>query len=287
MNIGRVVNPAQIGALVALVAVSVLVALPAWRDIISVAVDREDQSHILLAIPVAIWLGIVRADRLRFCAAEPSWLGVVACLGGILISEVGFRTGVDILWHGGALVSVVGAVLSVVGLATVRRFLPSVLALGFLLPVPGRLRSAIAIPLQEISARVTEVFLDLLNFPITRSGNILTINEQAVAVAEACNGMRMVGSLALVTFAFAFSIPMRNRVRLALLAISPVIALLVNIIRLIPSTLMYGYAGKNSADLFHDLSGWGVLALALLILWGVLQLMRWLEIRTVNFAVRT
>jgi exosortase len=287
MHIGRVVNPMQAVAVAVLVLLSVLICLPAWRDIISVAVEREDQSHILLAIPVAIWLAIVRADRLRFCIADPSWLGVAACLGGILISEIGFRAGIDILWHGGALMSVVGAILSVVGVATLRRFLPSVLALGFLLPVPGRIRSAIAIPLQEISARITEIFLDLLNFPISRSGNILTINDQAVAVAEACNGMRMVGSLALVTFAFVFSIPMRNRVRLALLAISPVIALLVNVIRLIPSTLMYGYAGKGAADLFHDLSGWGVLALALLILWAVLQIMRWLEIRTVNFAVRS
>jgi len=89
----------------------------------------------------------------------------------------------------------------------------------------------------------------------------------------------------LVTFAFAFSLSMRNRVRLVLLLISPLVALLVNIIRLVPTTIMYGYTSKESAGLFHDVSGWAVLVLALGILWAVLQLMRWMEFRTVNYAV--
>lgn len=285
--IARGFTPTQLAAIAVLVLLAVASAFPAWHDIYSTAVEREDQSHILLALPVAAWLAITRRHRLRFCIPKASWIGPLACLGGIVLSEAGFRLGVDLFWHAGAVLTAVGAVVSVVGVQVVRKFLPSLMALAFILPVPGRIRHQIAVPLQEVSAKVTEVLLDLFGYPITRSGNILWINEKSVAVAEACNGMRMVGALVLVTFAFAFSVPMRNRVRLMLLLLSPLVALLVNIIRLMATTLVYGYSTKRAGDLFHDISGWAVLGLALLILWGTLGLIRWLEIRTVNYAVNT
>ncbi len=285
MKLARVFSLSQVLAACALVALAVLICLAAWRDMLSVAMEREDQSHIILALPVAIWLAIIRADRLRFCTITPSWIGGVVCVGAIVVGEIGFRYGIDLLWHGAAVVAAGAAIVCVFGTSFARKFLPSFIALAFLLPVPGRLRHQIALPLQEISAKATEVILDLGGFPITRAGNILNINGEAVAVAEACNGMRMVGSLVLVTFAFAFSLSMRNRVRLVLLLISPLVALLVNIIRLVPTTIMYGYTSKETAGLFHDVSGWAVLVLALGILWAVLQLMRWMEFRTVNYAV--
>ena len=285
MKIARVFTASQVVAIAVLLSMAVAVTLPAWRDVYSTAVDREDQSHILLALPVAVWLAVIRRHRLRFCVPAASWFGPLACIAGVVLSEVGFRSGVDVLWHGGAVLAAVAAVVSVVGTQVVRKFLPSLLVLAFLLPVPGRIRPQVAVPLQEISARVTEVALDLFGFPIARSGNILMINEQSVAVAEACNGMRMVGALVLVTFAFAFSVPMRNRVRLILLILSPLVALLVNILRLMATTLVYGYSSRRVGDIFHDISGWAVLGLALLILWGTLGLLRWLEVRTVNYAV--
>lgn len=287
MSVRRTFTSTQVIATIAVVALAAIATNHAWRDIWSTAVDREDQSHILLALPVAIWLAAIRRQRLRFCAPASSWLGALGVATGLVLSEVGFRQGADLFWHGGAVLAATSAAVSVVGLRVVRKFLPAFLALGFLLPVPGRLRHQIAVPMQEISAKVTEVVLDIAGFPISRSGNVLVINEQTVAVAEACNGMRMVGALALVTFAFAFAVPMRNWVRLVLLALSPLIAILVNIIRLIFTVTMYGYTSRETAAFLHDISGWAVLVVALGILWCVLSLLRWLEFRTVNYAVST
>lgn len=287
MRFGRDYSVAHVIALAVLLPLAVCVCLPAWRDMISVAFDREDQSHIILALPVAIWLGIIRRGRMRFFVPSGSWVGLAAVIMGVVGGEAGFRLGIDLGWHGGAVLAAAGAVVSVLGVAFVRKFLPSFFALAFLLPVPGRIRQPIAVPLQEISAKVTETVLDLFGLPISRSGSILVINDQSVAIAEACNGMRMVGALALVTFAFAFSVPMRNRIRLALLILSPAVALLVNIVRLVLTTLAYGYASHEVAGVFHDVSGWAVLGLALIILWGVLRLLQWMELRTVNYAVNT
>ncbi len=117
------------------------------------------------------------------------------------------------------------------------------------------------------------------------TGNVLLINGREVAVAEACNGMRMVSALLLVSYAFVFSMPMRQGVRLVILAASPIVALLCNVIRLVPVVLFYGYASDSTADFFHDASGWIVLLIALGLLWSFLSLLRWIEIPVTPYAV--
>lgn len=264
--------------LTALVAGSLYVTRGIWADIFSTAIGREEQSHVLMAAPVAIWLAWLRRHRLRYYQPEWSLLGPLGIAAGWLMSWAGFRYGVELAWHAGALVIVCSAALTVIGPRVVFPLMPAFAVLAFLMPVPGRLRQHIALPLQEASAKIAQVGMDLCGLPVVRSGNMLIVNEHPVAIAEACNGMRMVAALGLISFAFVYSVPMRNSVRLVILALSPLIALFVNVIRLVPTALMYGYADHGLADLFHDVSGWAVLGVALLMLWGVLAIIRWLEI---------
>lgn len=264
--------------LVGLVSLAVLATWPLWAEMYSIGLHSEEDSQILLAAPVALWLVWLRRGRLRTLRPSRSYWGIGVVLLGLALERVGIATATELGRHLGALVVLLGAVMVAVGPRTVGAFLPAVLALLFLLPVPGRVRQQIAVPLQEISARISEATINLFGGAVERSGNLLLINGEQVAVAEACNGMRMVSALALIAFAFVFSVPMRHSVRLLLLVLSPLVALLVNIVRLIPTVLFYGYTEPNTADLFHDLSGWAVLGLALLVLWGMLSLMRWIEI---------
>lgn len=270
--------------LAALTAAAVGSTWGTWADIFHLGTRNEEQSHILLTPVIALWLAWVRRERLRLCKPSPSILGPIAVAGGWGLIAWGFANSVDIARHFGALVVVIGSWLSVLGPAVFMRFLAPLAVLVFLMPVPGRLRQAISIPLQEATAVVTEWILELFAVPIARAGNMLSINGNDVAVAEACNGMRMVAALGLVTFAFVFSFPMRNGVRLLILLFSPLIALLVNVIRLIPTVLMYGYAEAETADLFHDVSGWVMLFVGLGLLWCLLWLLRWLQVPVSRYA---
>jgi exosortase len=256
-----------------------------WADIVGFAWRSEEQSHIMLGLPIAIWLFWVRRDRLRYTPPRRTLLGPLAVVIGWAICRYGFLTGTDIMWHGGALAIVCGAILTIVGVDFVIKFLPAFGALMFLLPIPGRVRHAIALPLQEVSAKIAEFFMVLFGFPVDRAGNVLNVNGHPVGIVEACNGMRMVAALGLVAFAFVFTVPMRTSVRILILALSPVVALLVNVIRLVPTALLYGYAEKSTADLFHELSGWAVLVLALGILWCFLAMLRWVEVPIAPYAV--
>ncbi|UCD76259.1 MAG: exosortase/archaeosortase family protein, partial [Phycisphaerales bacterium] len=116
-----------------------------------------------------------------------------------------------------------------------------------------------------------------------RSGNVLIINGEQVAVGEACNGMRLVFALTLVVYAFAFGSPLKPGTRLVLLVLSPLIAILCNVIRLVPTSLIFGHGNPAMAERFHDLAGWVMLGAALLMLGGVLRLIRWLEFPVMSF----
>jgi exosortase len=257
-----------------------------WADIFGLAASNPEQSHIFLTPVIAAWLVWVRRHRLRLCHPRRSALGPMGILFGATLATYGYSAGFDLFVHFGALSICCGAVLSVVGTDAIKNFAPAFLVLIFMLPVPGRVRGEIAQPLQQYSAQATHWLLGVFDVPVARSGNVLVINAQEVAVAEACNGMRMVSALGLVAFAFVFSVPMRNSVRLLILVLSPLLALLVNIIRLVPTVLMYGYAdNQGMADLFHDLSGWASLFVALGLLWMVLALIRWVEIPIAPYAV--
>lgn len=271
--------------LVVLVGLAIGATRSTWLDIFQMAQRNAEQSHVFLAPFVAGWLFWVRRERLRWTPPRWSLVGTAIVGVGWAMGIYGFSNGFLIVEQFGQLLIVIGAALTILGVNFAWRYLPVLGALLFLLPVPGRIRQEIAIPLQEVTAVITHFGMELFGAPVIRTGNVLVINGHEVAVAEACNGMRMVAALAIVTYAFVFSVPMRQGVRFFLLGVSPLVAIACNVIRLTPTVFLYGYADVNIADLFHDISGWLMLFIALGLLWVMLGVLRWLEIPIAPYAV--
>ena len=261
-----------------LVAIGVLATLDAWLDIGHIAWVDEESSQVWLAPAVMVWLIAARRDQ--FAAARPStsWLGPVMIAAGWLAGWWGYHNAMQSLWHGGAVLVVIGCFLTFAGWDVLRRFWPAFVVLAFMVPVPGRIRDQIAGPLQTATAASTEVVLDMLGIFVHRSGNVLTYNGVDVAVAEACNGMRMVFVLVLVCYAVAFASPLRPSVRALILVASPICAIVCNVIRLVPTVWVYGYYSETWAPTFHDLSGWAMIGVAFLLVMGVIRLLRWIEL---------
>ncbi|MDX2148554.1 MAG: exosortase/archaeosortase family protein [Planctomycetota bacterium] len=273
-------------ALALLTGLALVATASIWGDIFALAARDDESSYILIAPGVALWLAWCRRDRIRYCLPRPSPLGCLAIVGGWGLMFLGHERAIDLFRDVGALLTVAGAVYVAVGRDIFIRFAAAWGALLFLIPVPGRLRHVIAVPLQQASAGVTQFILDVTGFAVERHGNMLVVNGVEVAIAEACNGMRMVAAMALIAYAFVFSFPMKWWGRLVLLGISPLVAILVNVIRLYPTTILYGHSTAEIADAFHDLAGWGVLFLAMGMMWSVLALLRYLEVPIARYNVR-
>ena len=263
-----------IGAAV-LGATGMWVTRDAWLDILHRAMRDEEASHILLVPLVVAWLIWVRRGRLRLTQPTPSMIGPIMVLVGCAMTIFGDTQNHESPWLAGAVVVFVGCVLSVLGKDILLRFLPAIAVLFFLVPVPGMVRQQISLPLQSAVAWITEHIFDLMNIHTERSGNLISINGTDVTVAEACNGMRMVFTLLLVSYLFAFSSPLRGSVRALIIAATPLTALIANVIRLIPTLFMYAYADKELAAKTHDISAWIMLFVSFLALMGILKLMRW------------
>ncbi len=261
-----------------LVAIAIYATRDVWMDIVGLAIRSEESSYILLTPLVVGWLAWLRRERVRYCRPRPTPFGAVVIAAGWGLMALGNEHAINLFRDFGALLVVLGAVLAITGFDIFFRFRAAWLAVLFLVPVPGRIRHHIAIPMQQASAETTHFILQLFAVPVEQRGNVLLINEVEVAIAEACNGMRMVAAMALIAYAFVFSFPMRTWARIVLLGISPIVAILVNVLRLVPTTILYGQTSADFASAFHDVAGWVVLFLAIGIMWLVLALMRYLEL---------
>jgi exosortase len=266
---------ARLGAALALVGASVAVAFDAWRDIFRIATRDDEASHVFLVPFVVAWLFWTRRGRLRHIRPAESFAGPLGVLLGWALYSVGDTLLLQSLYHAGAIVMAVGCLVTVLGPAMLKQFLPAFLTLVLLIPLPGRLREQIAIPLQTWTARLTAELFSLLGAPVTRSGNMLSVNGSDIEIAEACNGLRMTFVLGLAVIAFAFGSPMRTYARVLLLVATPFAAVACNVVRLVPTVWLYGYHPASFATTFHDVGGWVTLGVAYLLLLGIIRLLRW------------
>ena len=287
MKEGRGWSPFSCAMFVVLLALAAIVNYQPLLDILHIGISDEEQSHIFLVPVIAVWLLWLRKSRLRQVRFQPSFVGPGLIAAGTAMSWWGFNSGTQIAWHAGVGVVFVGVVVSMAGMEPLRQFAPVFGVLVFALPVPGVVRQALAIPLQSLATAVTQSTLELVGVASTRLGSVLIVNDQQIAVGEACNGMRMVFAFFLVVYAFAFSVPLKLSSRLVLLAISPVVALLCNVIRLVPTSLIYGYGTAHTAEGFHDWTGWIMIPFALAALVALLKLFRWLELPVMSLRLAT
>lgn len=266
----------------ALLALAIWVNRQPLIDIIAIGIRDPEQSHIFLAPVVAAWLLWLRRTRLRSVLVQPSIVGPMIVAGAWMMSWWGFEQGVQAAWHAGALLSLVGIVVTMTGVTPLFRFAPVFAVLAFMLPIPGEIRHRFAYPMQELATSVTYGMLEFIGVTSAKSGNVLIINGEQVAVGEACNGMRMVFALTLVVYAFVFGTPLKPMTRAVLLVLSPVVAIICNVIRLVPTSLIFGYGSSELAQQFHDIAGWVMLPVALVMLAGVLRTIRWLEFPVIS-----
>lgn len=266
-------------------ALGVYLTREAWADILQIARSDEESSYIFLVPVVAAWMGWVRRHRLRTCKPSGTIIGPMLIAAGWGLSVFGLDIGRQSLWHAGSVLLVVGCLLAVLGTGVLGRLLPAFAVLVFLIPVPGVVRLAVAQPLQTATAATAQAVLDAFGVPVERVANVVTINGIDVAVVEACNGLRMVFALLLVSYAFAFGMPLRTFARIAVIAASPIAAIACNVLRLVPTVVLYGYGSRPYADGFHSLSAWLMLPIAFLLLLAWLAALRWALVPVTRYAL--
>ena len=265
--------------------------LLAWATIVAVLVwaygssltglilrwwNEPDYVYGFLVIPFAVTLLWMRRDRmpqaargslwglaflglaaaLRFTAAYLQYslidpLSLVPCLAGITLLALG--------WDG------------------LRWAWPAIVYLVFMVPLPGFLASMLSQPLQSVGATTSTYLLQTLGIPAVARGTVIGLSHSDLGVEEACSGLRML-MLFLAVCTAAALVMHRDPWQRAILVFSSVpIAVIANVLRITITGILYETSGPEWAEIvFHDLAGWLMMPLAVVLSWlemGLLTLL--------------
>ena len=95
--------------------------------------------------------------------------------------------------------SVAAIVLLLFGWRMLRKASLILLFLCLMLPWPAKIQARVGLPLQRYATDSAVFCLELLGYELVQDGNVIRIGETSVAVAEACNGLRMVTAFLVIT----------------------------------------------------------------------------------------
>lgn len=244
---------------------------PTIADLVDRWSHNPVYSHGYLVPCFAVYLLWRRRETLWKDGTALSWVGPAFMAAGFLLYAIGAWLYVDAMNGVALIMSLTGLLALFGGWGTLRQGWPACAFLFFMLPLPFRVEQALGQPLQRVGTLTSTYVLQTLGFPALSEGNVIIVNELKIGVVEACSGLSML----MVFFALATAVILVIQrswwERLLILASAIPIAIVANVGRITLTTIAYELAGKRLSDvIFHDLAGWLMMPMALLILLGEL-----------------
>jgi exosortase len=142
--------------------------------------------------------------------------------------------------------------------------------LGFLIlmiPIPVIIYNQITFPLQLLASRFATAWLEVMQVPVLREGNVLILPNYSLEVVEACSGVRSLMTLITLAVAYGYFAESRRWVRYALPVLMVPIAIVSNAIRIMGTgVLTYHFGPKAAEGFFHEFSGWMIFLVALVLM---------------------
>jgi exosortase len=214
---------------------------------------------------VVLW---ARRGMLNSRRRMPAWPGLGLLAGAVVLRVAAAAMSIEALDAFSILPAAAGTVLFVGGWGLLSWSWPALTFLIFMLPLPYHAEIALAHPLRRIATEMSTYTLQTFGFPALAEGNIIVIGQVRLGVIEACSGLGML----MTFFALATALAMLSRGpfldRFALVMSAAPIAVLTNVIRITATGIACQYFDESSAQRFmHDLAGWLMMPIALLLLW--------------------
>ena len=227
--------------------------------------QRSDEYSSGALVPfLAVYILWSRRRDIARCRLKPSVWGLFA-----FIAAQGVRLFGLFFMYGSAerlsiALSIAALVLLLFGWQFFRKVSTILLFLCLMLPWPNRVQAAVAMPLQRWATSSAVFCLEMLGYAVIRDGNIIQINDTSVAVAEACNGLRMITAFFVISGLVILLVKRAWWEKLLVLASSLPIALLCNTVRLVITTIAFTVlSGEQWEQIFHDFGGYAMMPLAL------------------------
>lgn len=226
----------------------------------------EDMGHGFFVPPIAAYIAWQKRDEIMAGPFRTNWLGLALVIyAGIQL--VIATLGAELFLARTALVlAIIGSVLFVGGMRTLRIVAFPLFLLFFMVPIPAVIYNRITFPLQIFASEVAEVALNAIGIPVLREGNVLELPSQKLSVVEACSGIRSLLSLTFLGLVYAYFFDSKPWMRFALLAATVPIAIAANAGRVTITGIMSEIDPELASGFAHSASGWVIFMIALIIL---------------------
>lgn len=219
--------------------------------------------HVMLILPVLVWLVWQRRQALADIAPRPFMPGLVAVLGASALWFAGFIGDVIVVQQFGLVFMLQALTLTILGVGVTRALLFPLAYMILLIPFGEGLIP----PLQDITAVAVVEGLRALDIPVFIDGTMLMTPSGDFTVAEACSGVRYLISTVALGALFA-NIAFKSWVRrLAIMAVSVVMPIIANAIRAF-GIVYVAYLTDNeyAAGVDHIVYGWVFFAIVTVLL---------------------
>ncbi|MFL5242842.1 MAG: exosortase/archaeosortase family protein [Gemmataceae bacterium] len=257
-----------------------------WTTLVEMAGRWNHDPQYSHGYLVPAFAGVLLWLRRKHCAGvwpSPTWWGLPILALGVALRLVGsffYYVWVDQI---SLLVCLAGALVMVGGRPTVRWAWPSVLFLAFMVPLPFRVDTALAGPLQRLATVVSTFCLQTLGLPALAEGNTILLNDHEIGIVEACSGLRMLIVFFALSAGVALVVQRRFWEKAVIVASAIPIALACNVARITATGFLLEHVSSQSANLFfHDLAGWFMMPLGLTMLAVELMILTRLFLETTN-----
>lgn len=176
---------------------------------------------------------------------------------------------------------VAGLFATVGGVAGLRWAWPSIVMLGFMIPLPFRVQFMLGSTLQSLATKASTYLLQTFGVPAVAEGNVILLSQTRIGIVEACNGLSMLLTFFALATGFAMLLERKWWYGVILIALAAPIALAANVIRITATGMLYEAEQNRLARIvFHDLAGWLMMPIGVVMLAAVVwYLDRVLKIR--------
>jgi len=246
---------------------------PNLVDLWNIWQQSDEYSSGLLVPFLAVYILWEKRHVIGRYRLKPSIWGLFAFLGAQAFRFFGL-----FFMYGSAerlsiVLSIAALVLMLSGWKIFRKAFSILVFLGLMLPLPRSVHYAVMIPLQSWATSSAVFCLEILGYNVIREGNIIHLNGTTVAIAEACNGLRMIMAFFVIGGLVVLLIRRTWWEKLIVLLSSLPIALLCNSARLTITAIAFTrLSGEYWEKIFHDFGGYAMMPLAL----GAMVLELWL-----------
>jgi exosortase len=200
-------------------------------------------------------------------AKEPvknTWPGLVLLGISTIIYLFSLFTEVRTFIAGSMYATLIGSLIYLTGLQSVKILFTPLLLLLMLIPIPEQLYPQLTFPLQLQVSKITELIVSHLGIPLLREGNVMHLPDHSFEVVEACSGLRSVITLMTLSVILGFFSLKRPLNKILLFATSIPTAIFVNIIRVSAMILLYHYFKLDLTEgAYHTVTGLLIFCLAL------------------------